>query len=226
MDEIDPFEARLLFGNQLDNLTGAQPTIERVSGFAIKHAGMADNLLDCILEKLDKPQVPPRINLLFVIDAILLSDHRTGATTWTDLIKREAVSIIKAVIPENSGGDANVPQVRKVVSGWKRRGIFDAGIVDTVETLLANRAGGSVGASDMGMKHQEIIKRIEEDRERHKRQKEEFWIRPADETPEEELSAYWETTSDLNEADWQEIANENQEYQQERRLIDVIQRQV
>ncbi|KAJ1856998.1 hypothetical protein LPJ57_007158, partial [Coemansia sp. RSA 486] len=65
MDEIDPFEARLLFGNQLDNLTGAQPTIERVSGFAIKHASMADNLLDCILEKLDKPQVPPRINLLF-----------------------------------------------------------------------------------------------------------------------------------------------------------------
>ncbi|KAJ2766220.1 hypothetical protein IWQ56_003803, partial [Coemansia nantahalensis] len=64
MDEMDPFEARLLFGNMLDNLTGAQPTIDRVSGFAIKNAGMADDLLECINDKLDKMQVPPRLNIV------------------------------------------------------------------------------------------------------------------------------------------------------------------
>ncbi|KAJ1726738.1 hypothetical protein LPJ61_004990, partial [Coemansia biformis] len=56
MDEMDPFEARLLFGNMLDNLTGAQPTIDRVSAFAIKNSGMADDLFECMSEKLDKMQ--------------------------------------------------------------------------------------------------------------------------------------------------------------------------
>ncbi|KAJ1885593.1 hypothetical protein LPJ66_010043 [Kickxella alabastrina] len=223
MDDMDPFEARLLFGSKLDNLTGAQPTIERVSQYAIDHASLSDNLFDCILEKLEKLQVPPRLNLLFVIDTILLSDHRTGSHTWTDLIKKEIVSIIKTVIPENPGGDANVSQVRKLVSGWRRKNIFGAPTADSIELLLANRAGGSGGTNDTGMKHQDILKRIEEDRERHKRHKEDVWIRPVDEKPEDELNSYWETTSDFNDADWQEIALENEEYQRDRRTLDGIQ---
>ncbi|KAJ2724720.1 hypothetical protein GGI07_001773 [Coemansia sp. Benny D115] len=222
MDEIDPFEARLLFGNMLDNLTGAQPTIERVSSFGIKHSSLADDLLDCILEKLGRPQVPPRVNLLFVIDSILLADSRSGASLWTELIEKEAANIVKAVIPENTGGDANVPQVRKVISGWKRKSILSEQAMAGIEALLSGRAGGAASTST-GMKDDEILKRIEEDRERHKRHKEEAWIRPVDEDAEDELQAYWETTSDLNDADWQEIAAENEEYRQERQLLDITQ---
>ncbi|KAJ1723134.1 hypothetical protein LPJ53_002498 [Coemansia erecta] len=221
MDDTDPFEIRMVFGNQLDNLSGSQLKIEHTSKFALKHASMADSLLEFIIEKLEKPQVPLRINLLFLIDAILQSDNRKGETEWTDLIKKEVVSIVKAVIPESSGGDANVPHVRKMVSGWKRKKIFDTQIIGAIDLLLANRVGGSSGNSDTGMKHQDILKRIEEDRERHKRNKEDFWIRPADEGSEGELDSYWETTSDLNDADWQEITEENEEYRRERQLIEM-----
>ncbi|KAJ2356439.1 hypothetical protein IWW50_003188 [Coemansia erecta] len=230
MEDMDPFEARLLFGNMLDNLTGAQPTIDRVSAFAIKNAGLADDLYECINEKLDKMQVPPRLNVLLVLDGILSASSSSRATsttttacqTWTGLIKKDIVQIVNSVAPENNpGGDSNVPQVRKCASGWRRKDIFDGFIMDKIEKLLAKRAGGDSGGaskSESGMRHQDILKRIEEDRERHKRHKEDVWIRPANEAPEDELSLYWETVSDFNDADWQEISAENEEYQRESRL--------
>ncbi|KAJ2808473.1 hypothetical protein H4S07_003417 [Coemansia furcata] len=225
MDEMDPFEARLIFGNMLDNMTGAQPMIDRVSGFALKHEGMADDLLDCIADKLDKLAVPPRLNLLFAIDAILVSANRSNSQTWADLLKKSIVAKVNAVIPETPGGDTNVPQVRKVVGGWRRRSIFDKGIMEKLDRLLAKRSGGAA-SSESGMRHEEILKRIEEDRERHKRHKEDVWIRPADEVPENELELYWETASDFNDADWQEIAVENDEYQQERQLAEMTRRAI
>ncbi|KAJ1820762.1 hypothetical protein IWW57_003170 [Coemansia sp. S610] len=224
MDEMDPFEARLLFGNMLENLTGAQPTIDRVSGFALKHTSMADDLLDCIADKLDKLQVPPRLNLLFVVDAILLSANRNSLQTWAELIKKNIVATVTAVIPETPGGDSNVPQVRKVVSGWKRKSIFDTEVLDKLDKLLSKRSGGA--STESGMRHEDILKRIEEDRERHKRHKEDVWIRPAGELPENELELYWETASDFNDADWQDIAVENEEYQQERHLADIVKRSI
>ncbi|KAJ2660227.1 hypothetical protein IWW48_003059 [Coemansia sp. RSA 1200] len=254
MDEMDPFEARLLFGNMLDNLTGAQPTIDRVAGFAVKNSSVADNLLDCMTEKLEKLAVPPRLNVLLVIDAILLTvSRRTRGMTaaeeeeeeaeavdarrgWVELIKKDVVRLVREVVPETPGGDGNVPQVRKVVSGWRRKGVFDKKVLASVDKLLANRAGGGATTEHSnnnkdnngnngtataagGMKHQEILRRIEEDRERHKRHKEDAWIRPPNEPAHNELEAYWETTSDFNDADWFELAAENTNYRHELELL-------
>ncbi|KAJ1959801.1 hypothetical protein GGI12_004151 [Dipsacomyces acuminosporus] len=224
MDETDPFEARLLFVNMLDNLTGAQPTIERVSGFAIKNASMADNLVDCILEKLERLAVGPKLNVLCLIDAILTAENRQGKRVWMDILRRDLVKAVQAVIPENSNGDANVPYVRKIVAGWSCLKCFDKAHMQKIDKLLANRVNGNVSAS--GMKHQDILRRIEEDRERHKRHKEDVWIRTVGESTADELTSYWETTSDLNDADWQEIAEENVAYQQERHLMEVTQNAV
>ncbi|KAJ2083056.1 hypothetical protein H4R24_001095 [Coemansia sp. RSA 988] len=228
MDEMDPFEARLLFGNMLDNLTGAQPTVDRVSAFAVKNAGMADNLFDCINEKLEKIQVPPRLNILLVLEGILGTGASNGrassistsaAETWSELLKKDIVRIVKAVVPETPGGDSNVPQVRKVVAGWRRKNIFDQSIMDQIDKLLANRAGDrSAGGTESSMKNRDIMNRIEEDRERHKRHKEDVWIRPAYENPIDELNAYWETTSDFNDADWLELSVENDEFRHERQI--------
>ncbi|KAJ1949421.1 hypothetical protein FBU59_001152 [Linderina macrospora] len=225
MDEIDPFEARLLFSNMLDNLTGAQPTIDRVSSFAVKNSSVADNLMDCILEKLDKLSIAPRLNLLFVVDSILAASGRSTTTEWHGLVAKEVFAIVQAAIPENSSGDGNIQQARKIVNGWKRKGYFDKMLMDKIEKLFANRVGGNT-ATGSGMRHQEILKRIEEDRERHKRHKEDLWIRPVDEPEEDELSVYLETTSDFNDADWQEISEENETYRQEIRVLDIIKNSV
>ncbi|KAJ2849359.1 hypothetical protein IWW36_002675 [Coemansia brasiliensis] len=226
MDEIDPFEARLLFSNMLDNLTGAQPTIDRVSTFAIKNHQLADDLFECIQEKLDKFPIPPRLNILLVLDGILTSSSRSSATqlalqAWRPLVSKDLASIIHKVTPETSAGSSNVLQTHKVVSNWQRKKLFDKAELDKLSKMLAKRVGdvsgsASVSANESGMRHQDILKRIEEDRERHKRHKEDAWIRPANESPRDELNAYWETVSDFNDADWQDISADNETYQLER----------
>ncbi|KAJ2501714.1 hypothetical protein GGH96_001678 [Coemansia sp. RSA 1972] len=207
MEDMDPFEARLLFGNMLDNLTGAQPTIDRVSSFALKNASLADDLFECINEKLTKMAIPPRLNILLMLDGILKQN-----TVWTSLIERNIVRMVAHTTPKDDPrGDANVVQTLKLVDRWRRKHTFQKRVVDEMDEILVGRK--SVGEG--GMRHQDILKRIEEDRERHKRHKEDVWIRKANEEPKEELDLYWDTVSELNEADWMEIETENAEYRKE-----------
>lgn len=217
MSDIDPFEARLLFVNMLDNLNGAQPTIERVSGFALKNSSVADDLFDCIMEKLHKLAVTPRLNLFLVLDAILqLSINNSKRQTWVTLIKQELVKLVQLVIPEGPAGDGNVPQLRKVVSRWRRKTVVaDQGILEEIDKLLKDRVGGGSLSNEAGMKYQDILKRIEQDRDRHKRHKVDVWIRPPGETPEGELEACWENCSDFNDDDWQEIRVDMEEHRRE-----------
>ncbi|KAJ2276685.1 hypothetical protein J3F81_001276 [Coemansia sp. RSA 371] len=187
MEDMDPFEARLLFGNMLDNLTGAQPTIDRVSSFALKNSSLADDLFECINEKLTKMPVPPRLNILLMLDGILKQN-----TPWTSLIERNVVRLVAHTTPKDDPrGDANVVQTRKLVDGWRRKHTFSQRILDEMDERLVGRKSMGEG----GMRHQDILKRIEEDRERHKRHKEDVWIRKANEEPQDELDLYWDTQS-------------------------------
>ncbi|KAJ2759495.1 hypothetical protein IWQ56_005723 [Coemansia nantahalensis] len=181
-------------------------------------------------------QVPPRLNIVLVLDRILSTGGgrasaaaTAAAQTWRGVVARDVERIVQTAIPETPGGDSNVPQVRKVVAGWRRREVFDEPTMARIERLLGSRADGAgtgagagagagAGGAEAGMKNQDILKRIEEDRERHKRHKEDAWIRPAYEQPEDELASYWETTSDFNDADWQELAVDYDEYHCGRQL--------
>ncbi|KAJ2120058.1 hypothetical protein GGF48_004252, partial [Coemansia sp. RSA 921] len=135
MEDMDPFEARLLFGNMLDNLTGAQPTIDRVSSFALKNSSLADDLFECINEKLTKMPVPPRLNILLMLDGILKQN-----TPWTSLIERNVVRLVAHTTPKDDPrGDANVVQTRKLVDGWRRKHTFSQRILDEMDERLVGR---------------------------------------------------------------------------------------
>ncbi|KAJ2780257.1 hypothetical protein H4R18_003569 [Coemansia javaensis] len=225
MDGMDPFEARLLFGNMLENLSGSQATIDRAVAFALRSAEMADDLFECVSEKLEKLHVPPRLNVLLVVDGILGGRGGAAGPAWHDLVCKDVVRLVQAVVPETPGGDSNVAQTRKVAAGWRRRGVFDAATLDRIDRLLEARAGagggggGAPAAAETGMRNQDILKRIEEDRERHKRHKEDAWIRPAYEPPERELAACWDAASDFGDADWAEIAVDAEEHRRDCRPL-------
>lgn len=69
------------------------------------------------------------------------------------------------------------------------------------------RKGGNPPA---GLDKKQIEQRIEEDRERHKRQRENIWAVP--ETDEAELDKLWEETSSLGSDDYRMIEEEHQEW--------------
>ncbi|RUP23481.1 hypothetical protein BC936DRAFT_138998 [Jimgerdemannia flammicorona] len=53
---------------------------------------------------------------------------------------------------------------------------------------------------------------MEEDRERHKRLREDIWIRPADETGDAEFEQAWVSTADLDDYDYEVMMLENLKY--------------
>lgn len=72
--------------------------------------------------------------------------------------------------------------------------------------------GGRRGATTRLDKRQ-IEQRIEEDRERHKRERENIWAIPA--TDDAEMNKLWEETSDFGEDDDRLLAEESEDFSKE-----------
>ncbi|KAL9556863.1 hypothetical protein MBANPS3_001650 [Mucor bainieri] len=57
---------------------------------------------------------------------------------------------------------------------------------------------------------EDVLRRMEEDRERHKRLREEIWIRPAEESQDAEFEEFWNTTETLDpESDYEVMMVQN-----------------
>ncbi|KAJ1924294.1 hypothetical protein IWQ60_005301 [Tieghemiomyces parasiticus] len=210
-DDIDPFEARLAFVEMLGKVTAASQSTQRPAHFAMKHSSLYEDLYQCIQERLDSVNLSARANLLGVIDTLCMLSLRSSFTGYLDLIAADLDGIFSKVLPKGKDGDMNVVAVKQIVEAWKRRGLFkNLPAMGRVEDDLAGRTINTEGGN-AGMRDTDILRRIEEDRERHKRTKEEIWLQ-TNESEGAEFEAAWETTSDLGEGDAEAIRAENRRY--------------
>jgi len=70
---MDPFQIRLECSGLLRRLTASQQSIAKVVDYAIRYATSAsDDIWDCIVSECYKTTLNSRLNLLFLIDALLL----------------------------------------------------------------------------------------------------------------------------------------------------------
>ena len=70
---MDPFQIRLECVALLRRLTASQQSIAKVVDYAIRHAtSAADDIWDCILSECSKTTLNARLNILFLVDALLL----------------------------------------------------------------------------------------------------------------------------------------------------------
>ncbi|KAJ3106180.1 hypothetical protein HK100_003765 [Physocladia obscura] len=130
------------------------------------------------------------------------STNRRPSGGWLDLVSRDLPAIISALVPATE--PVNVKQVSKFVKSWRDKHLFTSDELDAVEAqiarvtaemkknqhlhvaavALANGGGGGGGGSSAGgvgekvftYSRAEIMKRIEEDRDRHKKAREEGWF--------------------------------------------------
>jgi CTD kinase subunit gamma len=154
------------------------------------------------------------------------------------MIQRDILRIVDAVAPEDGSGAANVKVVRKVLKALEIKTFLLAQTVGEIEECLKERdiAPDTVGlSSPLGpqegrngdskeastptgkgargtpfgkLDRKQAEQRIEEDRERHKRQRETAWAVSRDEN---EFERVWNETGDLGEDDfemWKEEAEE------------------
>jgi CTD kinase subunit gamma len=165
--------------------------------------------------------------------------------------------IVEYVVPEGREGLINLMsamQVRvsmaqncitliylQILENWRNKRVIDPHIVGGIIATLKNRKAAPLPTdateAPMQIDKNEIVKRIEEDRERHKRLRERRWVQPISHNPsanmlsqlatfmpetdvskngvEAELTIdiefdnEWETTSDWNEDDDEAVAEEN-----------------
>lgn len=168
--------------------------------------------------------------------------ERENHMAYVRMMTRDILKIVDSVAPEDGSGAANVKVVRKVLQALGAKSFLMQQTISEIEDLLRERDTGTddVGDSpshqdtEMGgivngtpkvqktngapkVDKRQIEQRIEEDRERHKRLREEIWAVPKG-GKDAEFEKLWEETSELGEDDWdlnQEEIAENEEKAQE-----------
>ncbi|CAG8662434.1 9282_t:CDS:2, partial [Ambispora leptoticha] len=150
-----------------------------------------------------------RVNILYVLDYILEYSRNKQFTGYFELVEEYLPNLVDKVVPYEPRGRININHMKKLLQIWKKKEYFSRAALDAAEKALERRKK----CDDIGKAHfnqQEIQKRVEEDRERHKRLREHSWILPStSEAPAQEFDKFWEETSDLSDDDYKKILREN-----------------
>jgi CTD kinase subunit gamma len=138
-----------------------------------------------------------RINILYFLDSLADTSLATGPpdAPYLPLIERGLARIVAQVVPDTREGLLNLKSARAMLQSWRARRVLDLGLVDAAmaqldaRTFKRDRAGDDDALSlspstskkpkkTADMPKNDILRRIEEDRERHKRLRERIWILP------------------------------------------------
>ncbi|PPQ91263.1 hypothetical protein CVT25_006380 [Psilocybe cyanescens] len=172
------------------------------------------------------------------------SSRATNANgLYVELVTRDLNRIIDSIVPEGRQGLPNLVSTKQILENWRSKRYIDPQRIDDVFSSLGSRPKIASSNTAESSKHapspqqslprNEVNKRIEQDRERHKRLRERRWVQPTSRNPtsfqapqlasfypltdgQEETSLdiefenEWETTSDWNEDDDDAIAEEDQ----------------
>lgn len=185
---------------------------------------------------------------MYFLEHLCENALRENHVDYIRMMQRDILRMVDAVAPEDGSGAANVKVVRKVLHALQNKSFLLAQTVTEIEEVLSERdtSSANITSSPVGtqmdtdltprsmktsgiaprLDKKQIEQRIEEDRERHKRQREGAWAIPkiapnparAGRTSEQLMAAsdaefdkLWEETSDLGEDDWDLYEEEAEE---------------
>ncbi|GAA94921.1 uncharacterized protein L969DRAFT_105119 [Mixia osmundae IAM 14324] len=181
---MDAFEIRMQFVSVIRRLNSSQQSIQKVVAFAIKHAPRSsDDIWDCLVEECEKSSINARINIFFAIDSLLDAALNSGITSYLESTKRDLGKLVGLVVPREREGILNLMSAKQILKVWKTKRMIAPEIVEPVERALDSRnarASASQGeaAAFHKFSHNDVLRRIEDDRERHKRLREKIWVLP------------------------------------------------
>ena len=169
--------------------------------------------------------------------------HVAEVAIYRALIVRDLPALVDMVVPQdNWEAVLNYGSARQILQAWRTRHVLDPDMLSSLLSLIESRAltvrervrQGDLAAAEIP--RSDILRRIEEDRERHKQLREESWklppmtymrdlalenpipagivLGPRQDTykiPDAialEFEQTWETTSDLNDDDLEVIREE------------------
>lgn len=140
---------------------------------------------------------------MYFLDYLCELSKREGCTQYITSIKRDLPQIVKLVAPGTKAGAMNIKVVLKVLQSLQQKSLLPDGEVATITTQLLERSKdaegnianpGTTGLVDRhdgihDLDHETIDQRMEEDRERHKRLREDAWAVEPDKEVEAMMEA-------------------------------------
>ncbi|KAK8864693.1 hypothetical protein IAR55_001945 [Kwoniella newhampshirensis] len=183
---FDPFEARLQFLQSLRKLNASQLSIQKVVSFAIKYGSRCgEDLWECVMEECGKGSLNTRINILYFLDSLVEASLTIGPieAPYPEFVTRDLQKVVDSVVPDTREGILNLKSARQILESWKTRRVIDASVIGEVLKSLEGRRHGPDSSPkkrshEQAFSKSEILRRMEEDRERHKRLRERIWILP------------------------------------------------
>ncbi|WVW84275.1 hypothetical protein I302_106305 [Kwoniella bestiolae CBS 10118] len=182
---FDPFEARMQFLQLLRKLNASQQSIQKVVGYAIKYGSRcSEDLWECIVEQCGKGSLNTRINILYFLDTLLEASLPLGPADapYPQLVTNNLQDIVGKVVPDNREGVLNLRSAKQILESWRLRRVIDHDVVEQALKFLEGRTHGDDASNkrshEQAFSKSEILRRMEEDRERHKRLRERIWILP------------------------------------------------
>ncbi|EJD08292.1 uncharacterized protein FOMMEDRAFT_101733 [Fomitiporia mediterranea MF3/22] len=199
---MDPFEVRMHFLSLLRRLNASQQSIQKVVAYALKYfSRCGEDLWDCVVEECQKGSLNTRINILYLLDSLcetsLLSKASFGPSNYNnnlyvDFVARDLAMIVDYVVPQSREGLINLMSAVQILENWRNKRIIDPQKIDDVLAKLESQKAGMHAAAmvsdvqvasdaereSLTFSRPEVFKRIEEDRERHKRLRERRWVQP------------------------------------------------
>ncbi|KZT41888.1 hypothetical protein SISSUDRAFT_1069656 [Sistotremastrum suecicum HHB10207 ss-3] len=195
---MDGFEVRMQFVSHLRHLNASQQSIRGTVGYALKYFSRhGEDLWDCLLEECQNGTLNSRINILYLLDTLCetclstFSDYPSSSSSsskkpyYLEFVGRDLPKIVNYVVPAGRQGLPNLMSTTQILENWRTKRILDATLIDSViDDLSRQKASvceGEQGPSDdpsAVLPQAEVLKRMDQDRERHKRLRERRWVQP------------------------------------------------
>jgi len=193
--------------SNLTTPTTTTTTITTSTTAAVDATHEEADLWECILEELgEKASINTKINLFYMLDSLLAASAANEMPAWKAFVARDLEKVVALTVPRDVGeGVLNRMSAMQVLDSWKTRRLFPSARLDALLDSLrhASFASASVPASIIGeapaqtktattFSRNDILRRIEDDRERHKRLRERIWVLPS---LEAEFDQAWEAAA-------------------------------
>ncbi|OAR02263.1 hypothetical protein LLEC1_03536 [Akanthomyces lecanii] len=236
----DPFEVRMRFSSQLQHLNASVASAQKAAQYALKYREWHEDLHSCILEQVERTNMNTRANIMYFIEHFLDQASKEGQPDYVRMMQRDIIRVVDAVAPDDGSGAANVKVVRKVLQGLQGKGFLDDQVAAQIEDVIKERGtkdhelglSSPVESAQMAeqrppqsqgeqarraaptrLDKRQVEQRIEEDRERHKRERESIWAIPKGD--DAEMNKLWDETSDFGADDERLIAEEGADFETE-----------
>lgn len=216
---MDAFEARLQFIKTLQRLNASTSSNDAACQFMLKHDEVQEDLYSCILQELAASSINTRLNIFGFLNSLcenLINKYGDPADhNYCIWLNRDFVEIVRHTVPDDlPDGHLNIgPTLDLLQHSGCFRQLIHPDTVQAAAALLQSQQqqehATTRSPTPVQMSREQILRRMDEDRERAKRAKESIWAIDYKTNPHCEFDMMWDNLAGLQKLDFEQMQEDN-----------------